>query len=168
MNASRLGTLFAKPILFLLEYLFKLAAGVIALIVLGAGGSFFSKIGTGFASIGGFLQEVAEWPDRLAYMSTVIQDYNTLTAAEFNQRYGGDAITRVMESLNEAVTYGQAVYQNIIHQPVATVVATLIVFLLFYLTGRACRFYRQKGQGSFLVKKERELGRRLFDRPEVS
>ena len=168
MNVSRLRTLFVKPILFLLEYLFKLAAGVIALIVLGVGGSFFKKIATGFGSIGSVLQQIAGWPDRLTYIGTVIQDYNTLTAATFNERYGGDAINRVMEALNEGVAYGQAVYQNITRQPAATIAATLLVFLLFYITGRACRFYRQKGQGSYLTKKERELGQRVFDQPEIS
>lgn len=168
MNLSRLLTLAAKPLLFLLEYLFKLAAGVIAMIVLGAGGSFISKIGTGFGSIGNVLYQVAEWPDRLTYLGTVIQDYNTLTAATFNQRYGGDAINRVMELLNEGVAYGQAVYQNITQQPVGTVAATVMVFLLFYVIGRTCRFYRQKGQGSFLTKKERELGKRVFDQPGSS
>jgi len=168
MNVSRLLSLASKPILFLLEYLFKFTAGVISMIVLGAGGSFFSKISTGFGSIGKVLQQIAEWPDRLTYFSTLIQDYNTLTASTFNQRYGGDAINRVMELLNEAVAYGQAVYQNITQQPVATIVATLLVFLLLYIIGRACRFYRQKGQGSFLVKKERQLGKRVFDQPETS
>jgi hypothetical protein len=166
MNSSHLLTLIAKPILFLLEYLFKLAAGVIGMIVLGAGGSFFSKIGTGFGSIGEVLRQVATRPDTLTYIGTVIQDYNTLTAATFNERYGGDAINRVMELLNEGVAYGQAVYQNLTGQPVTTVGATLLVFLLFYIIGRGCRFFRQKGQGSFLIKKERELGQRVFDQPE--
>lgn len=167
MNVSHLLTLAAKSILFLLEYLFKLAAGIIAMIVLGAGGSFLSKVGTGFGSIAGVLRQIAEWPDRISYLGTVIQDYNTLTASAFNERYGGEAINRVMESLNEGVTYGQAVYQNFTHEPITTILATLIVFLLFYVLGRACRFYRQKGQGSFIVKKERELGRRVFDQPEA-
>lgn len=167
MNLPRILTPVSKPILFLLEYLFKLCAGVIAMIVLGAGGSFFSKLGTGFGSIAGVLRQIADWPDRLAYLGTVIQDYNTLTAAAFNERYGGQAITGVMESLNEGVDYGQAVYQNLTHQPVATIVATLIAFLIFYIIGRTCRFFRQKGQGSFLIKKERELGRRVFDQPEA-
>ena len=167
MNTFRILTLVGKPILFLLEYLFKLAAGVISLIVLGAGGSFFKKIATGFGSMGSVLHQIAGWPDRLTYIGTVIQDYNTLTAATFNERYGGDAITRVMELLNEGVAYGQAVYENLTRQPVETIVATLLVFLLFYISGRACRFYRQKGQGSFLTKKERELGKRVFNQPEA-
>lgn len=167
MNSSHFLTIVAKLILFLLEYLFKLAAWIIAIIVLGASGSFLSKVGTGFGSIGDVLYRISEWPERLSYLGTVIQDYNTLTASAFNERYGGEAINRVMESLNEGVTYGQAVYQNFTHEPITTILATLIVFLLFYVLGRACRFYRQKGQGSLLVKKERKLGRRFFDQPEA-
>jgi hypothetical protein len=163
MKRSRFLTLAAKPFLFLLEYLFKLSAGVIAMIVMGAEGSFFGKLSTGFGSITGILRRVAEWPERLSYLGTVIQDYNTLTAATFNERYGGQAVNRVMESLNEGVAYGQAVYQNFALQPFATIIATLIAFLIFYVIGRMCRFFRQKGQGSFLVKKERELGKQFFD-----
>lgn len=155
-----------KLVLFLLEYLFKLSAGVIAIIVLGAGGSIAGKLGTGFGSIADVLRQIAEWPDRLVYLGTVIQDYNTLTASAFNERYGGETINRVMESLNEGVDYGQAVYQNLTQQPVATIVATLVAFLIFYVIGRTCRFFRQKGQGSFLIKKERELGRQVFDQSE--
>jgi hypothetical protein len=125
-------------------------------------------MGTGFGSIGDVLNQIAEWPDRLTYIGTVVQDYNTLTASAFNEHYGGDALTRVMELLNEGVTYGQAVYQNLTDEPVVTIGATLLVFLLFYIIGRACRFYRQKGQGSFLIKKERELGKRVFDQSETS
>ncbi|TYP93349.1 hypothetical protein LX73_1050 [Fodinibius salinus] len=168
MNLSRLLTLAAKPFLFLLEYLFKLAAGVTSMIVLGAGGSFFSKVGAGFGSIGSVLHQVADWPDRLTYLGRIIQDYNTLTASAFNEQYGGEAMNQVMQSLNEGVAYGKAIYQNFTNQPVATIVATLIVFLMFYAIGRVCRFFRQKGQGSYLVKKERELGRQVFDQPEHS
>lgn len=168
MKRSRLLTLAAKPFLFLLEYVFKFTAGVVGLIVLGAGGSFFSKLGTGLGSIAGVLRQIVEWLAQLAYVSTVIRDYNTLTASEFNQRYGGQAMNRVMESLNEAVAYGQAVYQNLTQEPFSTVIATLIAFLLFYILGRACRFYRQMGQGSFLAKKERKLGQHVFDHPESS
>ncbi len=32
-------------------------------------------------------------------------------------------------------------YQHITHQPVATIVATLFAFLIFYVIGRICRFF---------------------------
>ena len=137
-------------------------AGVVGLIVLGAEGSFYEKLDTGFGSIAGVLRQISKWHEQLVYLSSVIRNYNTLTASEFNQRYGGEAISRVMESLNEAVAYGQVVYQNLTQEPFSTLIATLFAFLIFYIAGRACRFYRQKGQGSFLVKRERKLGQKIF------
>ena len=154
--------------LFLLEYIFKVFAGIISMIVLGAQGSFFLKLGTGFSSLLNVVYELFEIPGKLAYLGNVIHDYDTLTASAFNQRYGGDAINRVMESLNEGVAYFQSVYQNLAQQPIATLMATLIAFLIFYLIGRTFRFIRQKGEGSILVKLERKLGRLIFRSSENS
>jgi hypothetical protein len=162
MKPSRLLTLAASPFLFLLEYIFKFAAGVTSIIVLGAQGSFFGKVGTGFGSLIDVLYQIIAWFERLSYIGTVIRDYNTLTASAFNERYGGQAINRVMESLNEAVTYFQIVYQNLSNQPFATLTATLMVFLFFYFFARTSRFLRQRGKGSYLVRKEREIGDRIF------
>lgn len=166
MKSSRLLMLAAKPFLFLLEYILKFSAGVIAVIVLGGQGSFFDKLGAGFGSLLGVLQKIIIWPENFTYVISVIEDYNTLTASAFNQRYGGQAINHVMESLNHAVTYLQAVYQNLTHQPFATVVATLISFLTFYSIARTARFIRQRGKGSYLVRKEREIGERIFHHSE--
>lgn len=166
MKRARLLTLAAKPFLFLLEYIFKFAAGVVTVIVLGGQGSFWEKLGEGFGSILDVLYKIAAWPEKLSYIGTVIQDYNSLTASAFNQRYGGQAINRVMESLNEAVTYLQVVYQNLTHQPFATVIASLIAFFLFYFCARIFRFIRQRGKGSYLIRKEREIGDRVFRNPE--
>lgn len=161
MKSTRLLTL-ATPFLFLLEYIFKFAAGVVAVIVLGAQGSFFEKLGAGFGSLVDVIYRIIAWPDKLGYLGSVINDYNTLTAATFNQRYGGEAINRVMTSLNEGVAYFQAVYQNLVQQPISTILSTLFAFLLFYTCGRACRFIRQKGRGSYLTRKERKFGERVF------
>ena len=154
--------------LFLLEYIFKVFAGIISMIVLGAQGSFFLKLGTGFSSLLNVVYELFEIPGKLAYLGNVIHDYDTLTASAFNQRYGGDAINRVMESLNEGVAYFQSVYQNLAQQPIATLMATTIAFLFFYLIARTFRFIRQKGEGSILVKLERKLGRLIFRNSENS
>lgn len=162
MKSSRLLTLAGNLFLFMLEYIFKFSAGVVAIIVLGGEGSFFSKLGRGFGSLVDVLGKIVAWPDTLGYLATVIRDYNTLTASAFNQRYGGQAVNRVMESLNEAVTYSQAVYQNLTGQPLATVLATMIAFLTFYSVARIVRFIRQRGRGSYLVRKEREIGDRVF------
>jgi hypothetical protein len=162
MTKSRFLTFLAAPFLFLLEYILKFSAGVISLIVLGDPGSFLGKLGTGYGSLLTVYEKIAEWPGNLFYLGSIIHDYNTLTAATFNQRYGGDALNSVMDVLNNAVVYFQAVYQNISHDPFSTVTATIIAFLSFYLTARACRFIRQRGQGSYIVQKERQLGDRIF------
>lgn len=162
MKISRLSTFAGNTFLFLLEYIFKLSAGITTLIVVGAQGSFFGKLGTGFGSLIAVLYKIAEWPDRLSYVGTVIRDYNTLTASAFHQRYGGQAINSVMESLNDAVLYFQSVYQNLANQPFATIIASLLAFLSFYICARVFRFIRQKGKGSYLVRKEREIGKRIF------
>ncbi|MDZ7693726.1 MAG: hypothetical protein U5K69_21840 [Balneolaceae bacterium] len=101
------------PLLFVIEYAFKFLAGVGAAIVLAAEGSFFAKISAGFGSVIPTLQQLSNAPARLTYLSTVIEDYNTLTASTFNQRYGGQAINNVLEQLNEGVAYLQAIYQNV-------------------------------------------------------
>lgn len=162
MTKSRLLNFVAAPFLFLFEYLLKFSAGVISLIVLGDPGSFWGKLGTGYGSLLNVYEKIAEWPENVVYMGSVIHDYNTLTASAFNQRYGGEALNRVMDTLNNAVVYFQAVYQNLSHEPASTVVATIIAFLSFYLTARVCRFIRQRGQGSYIVRKEREFGDRIF------
>ncbi len=166
MKSSRLLKLITHFLLLVLEYVFKITAGIISIIVLAAPDSFFSKLGTGFSSFIQVYHKLASWPDKLSYISTVIEDYNTQTAAAFHQRYGGQAMDRVMEMLNEGVAFFQSVYRNLVDQPLATVSATLIAFLLFYICGRACRFIRQKGQGSYLIRKEREIGSRVFKKTE--
>ena len=164
MKKSRVIFTAATPFLFLLEYLLKFSAGVISLIVMGDPGSFLGKLGSGYGSLLNVYEKIAEWPGNVVYIGSVIHDYNTLTASSFNQRYGGNALNHVMDTLNNAVTYFQAVYQNLSNAPVSTVMATIIAFLSFYFTARVCRFIRQRGQGSYLIQKERALGDRIFQK----
>lgn len=163
MSLNRLLILIAKLFFFLLEYLFKLSAGIVTVIVLGSRGSFIVKVGTGFGSLVNVYNQLLRWPDQLVYLGNVIHDYNTLTASAFNQRYGGQALNRTMESLNEGVLYGQSVYQNLANQPFATVFAAFIAFFVLYSIARIFRFIRQRGKGSYLVRKERELGKQIFN-----
>lgn len=162
MKKSRVIFIAATPFLFLLEYLLKFSAGVISLIVLGDPGSFFGKLRTGYGSLLNVYEKIAEWPGDLVYIGSIINDYNTLTASAFNQRYGGDALNSVMDALNNGVVYFQAVYRNLSYDPFSTIAATIIAFVSFYFSARACRFIRQKGQGSYIVQKERQLGDRIF------
>jgi hypothetical protein len=166
MNTYKLSRIVAYPLLFVLEYLLKISSGVVSVIVLGAPGSFGDKLVTGFSSLGRVVDKLLDWPERLGYFGAVINDYHTLTASRFHQRYGGQALDGLMEYLNEAVIYVQMVWQNLTHQPLATILATLMAFLTFYLGARVCRFVRQRGKGSYLVRKEREWGDRFFDSSE--
>ncbi|MGM0588012.1 MAG: hypothetical protein ACQETE_06350 [Bacteroidota bacterium] len=166
MNTSKLSRFITFPLLFVLEYLFKICSGVVAAIVLGARGSFFDKLGTGFGSLGNVIYKLLDWPERLEYFGAVINDYHTLTASRFHQQYGGQALDGLMDYLNEAVTYAQMVGQNLTQQPLGTLLATALAFLTFYFCARMCRFVRQRGTGSYLVRKEREWGARIFESVE--
>ena len=150
--------------LLILEYLFKVSSGIAGLIVLGAPGTFFAKLTTGFGGLLPTIRQIVELPQTLTTTTAVITDYNTLTAASFNQRYGAQAVNNVMESMNESLTYFQAVYQNLSIQPASTALAFLIAFLTFYTLGRAICFIRQKGQGSFMTRMERKWGERIFEK----
>ncbi|MEX0780203.1 MAG: hypothetical protein WD037_10720 [Balneolales bacterium] len=152
--------------LLILEYCFKLSSGVAGVIVLGTTGSFYDKLSTGYLSLFPVLGQISEFPNKIINSTTVINDYNTLTAAAFNQRYGGQAVNHVMASMNEGVAYIQAVYQNLSFQPATTLLALTLAVLSLYILGRAVCFFRQRGQGSFFTRMERHMGNRLFyDKP---
>lgn len=162
MNLERIVKVITNAFLFFLEYFFKFSSGVTGLIVLGAGGSFFVKLATGFGSVLPALARLFEFPQTFINTTTIINDYNTLTAAAFNQRYGTQAVNHVMESMNVGVAYFHSVYQNLAWQPVETVFAVALAFSSLYLIGRGICFIRQKGQGSCITRLERKLGCRIF------
>lgn len=152
-----------NAILFIVEYCFKLAAPLAAVISLAAPGSIIYKVTQGFRSLPEAVREIVWWFQNASEIGTIINDYNTMTAANFNQKYGAGAINNVMAYLNEAVTYLQRVYVNISEQLVATILAAVTVFLIFYLLARIARFIRQEGQGSLVTKFERKMGSRVFE-----
>ncbi|MFH5833064.1 hypothetical protein [Halalkalibaculum sp. DA384] len=168
MNWPKAARILFKPALFILEYGFKLLAGVGTAIVLAAEGPFLAKLGAALHSFLPALQQIFRAPERIRNIGSIIEDYNTLTAAAFNDRYGGQAINHLLEQLNQAVAYIQAIYGNIVNQPVSTVTAALVTFMVLYLLARACRFARQRGQGSYVDRMERRLGDRVFRQYEGS
>jgi len=158
------GRAVANPFLWVLEIAFKIASSVAALIVLGQKGSFFEKVGAGFYSLPQAGSEFYQTVSSSGYILEVINDYNTMTAAAFNQKYGGGAVNYVMAYLNEGVAYLLNVYENMSAEPVSTLLAALLVFCILYLLARSLRFYRQRGQGSFLDRAERKAGDRVFNK----
>lgn len=162
MDWEEIGLAVGRGFLLLLEYCFKVSATVVAFIIMGTKGSFGSKLAAGFSSLSPALRSIFETPEKVSELTTIVRDYNTLTAAVFNERYGIQAINSVFDYLNEGILYFQAVYQNLINQPLATVCATAVAFFVLYLLARVLRFARQKGQGSFFTRLERRLGDRVF------
>lgn len=152
----------ANAILFILEFCFKLAAPLAAFISMAARGDFLTKLVQGFQSLPEAIREIIWWFKNVSEIGIIIEDYNTMTAANFNQKYGAGAVNYVMEYLNEAVAYLQQVITNLSDQPVATLLAAALVFLIFYLLARLARFIRQEGQGSVVTKFERKMGKRVF------
>lgn len=149
-------------IFFPVELCLKLAAPLAAVISMAAQGNFISKIVAGFQSLPEAVREIIWWIKNIPEVGKIVDDYNTMTAAGFNQKYGAGAVNYVMDYLNHVTTYLQQVYQNLVEQPLSTVLAALIIFLLFYLLARIVRFLRQEGQGSFITKFERRAGDRIF------
>jgi len=149
-------------ILIPIEYCFKLAAPLAAIISMAAQGGFVYKIVEGFQSLPEAIREIIWWFSNISEIGTIIDEYNTMTAANFNQKYGAGTINSVMEYLNEGVAYLQLVYLNLAEQPLATILAAFVVFMIFYLAARLVRFIRQKGQGSVIDKMERRAGDKVF------
>ena len=155
-----------NAVLFVVEFCFKLAAPLAAVISMAAPGGFVYKVISGFESLPEAIREIIWWVRNVSEIGVIIEDYNTMTAANFNQKYGAGAINSVMEYLNELVSYIQQVYVNLAEQPITTILAALLVFLIFYLGARVARFIRQRGQGSVVTKFERKMGNRVFsDQP---
>ncbi|MCW9708034.1 hypothetical protein [Fodinibius salsisoli] len=149
-------------ILFIIEWCSKVAAPLAAFISMGVQGGLLYKILAGFQSLPEAIQEIIWWVKSIPQVGSIVDDYNTLTAADFNQKYGAGAVNYVMDYLNDGLAYLQQVYQNLVKQPISTLLAATIVFLIFYLLARIVRFIRQEGQGSFITKFERRTGERIF------
>lgn len=159
---EKMGKATSSALLWILEIALKIAAPVSAAICLGSKGSFFEKVGAGFGSLPDTVRELIVTLGTSDYVVRVINDYNTLTAAAFNEKYGGGAISYVMQYLNEAVSYFQNVYDNMSSEPFSTAFATVLVFVVLYILSRFARFVRQQGQGSVIDKMERKAGDKIF------
>src|SRR5690625_805939 len=152
----------ANLLLYIIEFCFKLAAPLAAIIAMAARGGFFSKLTEGFQSLPEAVRGIIWWVRNIPEVGKIVNDYNTLTAAMFNQKYGSGAVNYVMNYLHEGISYLQRVYQNVSAQPVSTLMAAVVVFFIFYLLARLARFLRQEGQGSGITRVERRTGNRVF------
>lgn len=156
------GSAIAKPVLWLMEMVLKITSSLAGVLTLGEKGTFLEKVGGGFSSLPEAGRDLYLTIGNSEYIAEMISDYNSLTAAAFNQKYGSGAVNYVMSYLNEGVAYLLSVYDNLSAEPVSTLVAALLVFSLLYFLARLLRFLRQRGQGSFLDRMERKAGKRVF------
>jgi hypothetical protein len=162
---NRLRHVIGLPI----EYAMKATAATAGLLSLGAEGGLVGKTLAGYRSIPATIGELRHLPGKLTRVTELVNDYNTQTAREFTTTYGGDVIQMISDNLNGLINYGTQVAENFQTAPLTTLSAAGIAFLGAYGFGRATRFWRQKGQGSFVQKFERDLGDRVFtERPRAS
>ena len=162
MDWETLGRIAGNIFLGFIEYIFKISATIAVGIVAMTSGTLGEKIGYGFGSLTQVFRKIFETPDKVAELSVMVEDYNRMTAAGFNQKYGADAVNSLMAYLNGIIDYFQAVYYNLANEPVTTFLAAIAVFSVFYILGRILQFARQRGQGSWLVRMERRLGEKVF------
>lgn len=160
---ERLAKAAGRFSLLLLEYCIKLTAIAVTAVALAAQGSFLTKLGTGFGSISIALRNLFTAPAEIYKAANLIHQYNTMSAAAFNEQFGADAINGVLAYFNGGIVYLQAVYQNFANQPLSTFFAAFIAFSSLYLISLVLRFSRQRGQGSYLNRLERKLGRHVFE-----
>jgi predicted PurR-regulated permease PerM len=155
-----------NAILFVVAFCLRLAAPIAAVISMAAPGNFINKVIEGFQSLPEAIRNIIWWIKRIPEIGIIIEDYNTLTAATFNRKYGSGTVNYVMDYLNDGVAYLRQVVNNLSEQPIPTILAAVLVFLVFYLLARTARFVRQEGQGSVVTKFERRTGNRVFKKNE--
>jgi hypothetical protein len=158
---ERVAEMTGKSFLFILEFFSKVSAILIAGVVLAAQGSFGAKLGTGFSSLSVSLRKLFQAPSEISGAATSISQYNSMPA----DVQSIEAAHGVLVWLNSSVQYIDAVSQNLSSQFFVTVTAAMIAYISVYLVSVVLRFYRQKGEGSWLNKLERDLGQRIFETP---
>jgi len=155
-----------KAFLFILEYCVKLTAVVVTAIVMAANGTFGDKLAIGFGSISSGLRNVFSAPGEIYGAAKLVSEYNSLPLSAIQDMQGFEAAHSVMIYLNGGVSYIASVVQNFSAQPFATFFAAVIAFTSIYIISIILRFTRQRGQGSWINKLERDLAERIFD-PET-
>jgi len=141
------------------EYLAKAASIPAGILALGSKGSALEKAVSGVTKL--WTGPVGA-KENYGVLSDLSRDYETLTASDFVARYGADTGSYLVEQFKGVLEFGRQFGENIQDQPIETVGAAGGVFALLYGTGRAIRFFRQKGQGSLLNQWERKRGTSIW------
>ena len=64
----------------------------------------------------------------------------------------------VVGILHGSIEWGSQFSHNVNNEPIETTLAVIVITGLLYGGGRAMKFIRQKGQGSYITRVERKLG----------
>jgi len=153
----------ARQILVLPEYILKIASIPAGIIAAGTGGSALAKAIQGGTKV---------WTvpiDAVKNLKTLVEisnDYAVLTAKEFTTKYGTEIGTYLANHLHGIIVWGTQFSHNINNEPIETIFAVLVISGFLYAGGRALKFIRQKGQGSYITKVERKLGHKYW--PETN
>jgi hypothetical protein len=144
-----------RQVLTLPEYILKVASIPAGVIAAGSGGSALTKAIQGGTKVWTTPIDAVKNVKKLVEIS---DDYTVLTAKEFTTKYGTEIGTYLAKHLHGIIEWGTQFSHNINSEPIETIIAIIIVTGLLYTGGRALKFIRQKGQGSYITKMERKLG----------
>ena len=141
------------------EYILKVASIPAGIIAAGSEGSALSKALHGGAKVWTTPVDVIINFRKLVEIS---HDYSVLTAREFTNKYGAEMGTYVVGILDGFIEWGSRFSHNVNNEPIETTLAVVVITGLLYAGGRAMKFIRQKGQGSYLTRVERKLGHQYW------
>jgi len=141
------------------EWLTKVAAVPAGVFALGGEGGLVSKMAYGAKTV---MTAPFQIPAALSKVQEVAQDYTTMVANAFTEKYGPSVVQAAMDEVHGGIEYCNHALQNLQDQPAETLAAGASIAALMYGTGRAIRFWRQKGQGSWADRLERGIGRRFW------
>lgn len=162
MVLKALGESVSKIILAFVEYSLKCCAFLAAVITLGAKGSLFGKVLSGFTSFPAVLIAGPQASQQLVDMGSIIADYNSQPLGKFTEIHGANALDGIMLTLNQSVLFIENISRNFVDNPFATLSATLIVFFTLFLTGFLLGFIRRSGNVPFRFQLEQRLWGKLF------
>lgn len=141
------------------EYVLKVASIPAGIIAAGSTGSALGKAVSGGAKVWTTPIDVVRNFRKLVEIS---DDYATLTAKEFTNRYGTEIGNYLAGYLHGVIEWGNQFSHNMNNEPIETTIAVIVVTGLLYTGGRVIKFLRQKGQGSYITKVERKLGHKYW------
>ncbi len=141
------------------EYVLKIASIPAGIIAAGSAGSALGKAVSGGSRVWTTPIDVVSNFRKLVEIS---HDYSVLTAREFTNKYGTEMGYYVVGILHGFIEWGSQFSHNVNNEPIETILAVIVITSLLYAGGRAIRFIRQKGQGSYLIKLERKIGQKYW------